>query len=580
MKSKTKLDFKSVGENHQALFNLTIHRGEGMALIAMDWKNGQPPNDFVGFAIEYKEPEGVKFFPLKNRIAFTDKDDNTNKERLSTRFSPIQMFRWVHFPRNANQKGLFVYRITPVFMNEKDELSYGDFQEASIELHSETYPDMLNVTFTRGFVTSQAFVDRYVTDTDGMDTLIPSSSKDGPDFIPTHPKATEALNWMGFEATSEIFKLLDEAIEDTTANVLIIAYDLSERNIVEKLELLGNRLQIIIDDSTEHKKQGSAENQVEERLVLSAGRENVKRQHMGNLQHNKTIVVDGDNIKAVVCGSTNYTWRGFYVQSNNAVIIKSQHAVEIFSKAFKNYWENETIKTFGKTASTKWHDIKLDGIDASVSFSPHSTNPLLDSIGEDVSDNVISNVLYSLAFLAQTKKGAIRPAIEKVTMDSSIFVYGITDRKLGGLDLQVPNGNTYPVYPAELSKNLPEPFKSEPTGLSGGIGTRMHHKFIVIDFNLPTARVYLGSYNFSVPADNENGENLLLIKDQKIATSYMIEALRLFDHYHFRVVMKEAKKSHKRLVLAKPPRNAGEKPWWKDDYTNPRKIKDRVLFSS
>jgi len=43
---------------------------------------------------------------------------------------------------------------------------------------------------------------------------------------------------------------------------------------------------------------------------------------------------------------------------------------------------------------------------------------------------------------------------------------------------------------------VPEPFKSEP---SGG-GTRMHHKFTVIDFDKPTARVYLGSYNFSTPA--------------------------------------------------------------------------------
>lgn len=38
----------------------------------------------------------------------------------------------------------------------------------------------------------------------------------------------------------------------------------------------------------------------------------------------------------------------------------------------------------------------------------------------------------------------------------------------------------------------------------------MHHKFPVVDFDKPTARVYLGSYNLSVPADTKNGENLLL----------------------------------------------------------------------
>ena len=45
---------------------------------------------------------------------------------------------------------------------------------------------------------------------------------------------------------------------------------------------------------------------------------------MGNLQHNKTIVVDGPTVKTVVCGSTNFSWRGFYVQANNAVVLQGQ----------------------------------------------------------------------------------------------------------------------------------------------------------------------------------------------------------------------------------------------------------------
>ena len=152
----------------------------------------------------------------------------------------------------------------------------------------------------------------------------------------------------------------------------------------------------------------------------------------------------------------------------------------------------------------------------------------------------------------------------------------MSDRKVGGLDLKKPDGNISPVFPAALTKNIPEPFSKEPIG---GGGIRMHHKFVVIDFDKPTARVYLGSYNFSSPADIENGENLLLIRDRRIAVSYVVEALRIFDHYHFRVAQQEAKKAKKRLVLAKPPRSPGEKPWWDEDYTNARKIHDRELFA-
>src|SRR3979490_2026701 len=118
-------EFEVTGANTAALFTLKLHRGDGMTLVAMNWKAGKPPNDFVGFAIEHKEPGGDKFFTLKNRLSFPGAAGSVNPNRLSTRLSPIQKFRWVHFPRNAELAGQFVYRVTPVFMNPAGELSYG-----------------------------------------------------------------------------------------------------------------------------------------------------------------------------------------------------------------------------------------------------------------------------------------------------------------------------------------------------------------------------------------------------------------------------------------------------------------------
>src|SRR5438128_1956842 len=71
--------FQVEGTNDAALFTLKLHRGEGMTLIAMNWKsNTQPPEDFVGFAIEYREPGGTQFFPLKNRLGFLDAQGNVD----------------------------------------------------------------------------------------------------------------------------------------------------------------------------------------------------------------------------------------------------------------------------------------------------------------------------------------------------------------------------------------------------------------------------------------------------------------------------------------------------------------------
>jgi hypothetical protein len=565
-------EFQVSGKNTNALFTLKLHRGDGMTLLGMNWKNGRPPKDFVGFAIEYKPPDANRFFALNNRITFPVKGGSVNADAMSTLQSPIQKFRWVHFPRNANLAGEFLYRVTPIFMDEEDKLSQGEAQEAGIELRRETFPGELNVTFTRGFVSSQAFVRNFEKD-GKVNTLIPGKADQGLSFKPTHKKAAEALAWMGFEARETILSTLDEAIKDK-AEVRIVAYDLNLPEVVERLEKIGKRLKIIIDDSKEHGEAKSAETQAFKRLKASAGEDNVKRQHMKSLQHNKTIVVDGPTKKKVIFGSTNFSWRGFYVQSNNALEVEGDKPVTLALAAFDNYFKNES--KFGNTDSAELTNLELQDIDAHVAFSPHTgSNKLLKTIGDDIREHTTSCLFYSLAFLSITP-GVVKEAIKKVTRQKDIFVYGISDKEAGGIDLQKPDGNVAPVFASALDKDVPAPFSKEPTG---GGGNRMHHKFVVIDFDKPTARVYLGSYNFSVPADEKNGENLLLIRDRRVAVSYTIEALRIFDHYHFRVAQHEAKKARKKLQLAKPPRKPGEKAWWEEDFTNARKIRDRELFA-
>lgn len=567
-------EYEVTGENDEALFTLKVRRGEGMVLLAMDWKGERPTDEFVGFAIECKSPDSKELFALENRLSFAAADGSVDGTSKSTMVSPLQKFRWVHFPRDAEVDGKFRYRVTPVFMDEGDKLSYGEAQEVAIVLGGETHPEKLNVTFTRGFVSSQAFVDRFEKN-GKIKTLIPSKADAGLTFEPTHPDADEALNWMGFEARRAILALLDEAIKDKDAQVRVVAYDMNTPEIVTRLEQLGDRLKAIIDDSDAHGEEDSAETKAAERLAASAGADNVIRQHMGDLQHNKSIVVDGPKVKAAVGGSTNMSWRGLYVQSNNAVILRGEGPVKAFSAAFDSYWDNSGAAAFGATDPAKLTALGLDGIDAEVAFSPHiADNALLATIAEDIGANTESSLLYSMAFLSQTE-GPIKDAIKKVTEDPEIFVYGIADRKVGGIDLQTPAGNVAPVFSSRLSENVPEPFKSEP---SGGSGIRMHHKFVVIDFDKPTARVYLGSYNFSDAADTKNGENLLLIRDPGVVAAYTVEALRIFDHYRFRVAEQEASDADDTLALARPPKS-GEKPWWDKYYTDHVKRRDREVFA-
>jgi hypothetical protein len=563
------------GTNPEALFTLKIHRGESMVLLAMNWREDTPPDDFVGFAIEYKEPGGEQFFALKNRLSFAGEDRSA--QALSTRLSPIQKFRWVHFPRNAELAGEFTYRVTPVFMDGEGQLSYHQAQEASIELGLETLDGELNVAFTRGFVSSQAFSDKFLANGHHIAELMPGKAKWGLDFEPSHPETKRALDWMGFEARNAVLAVLDQALADSAAQVSVIAYDLNEPEVLQRLMALKRRVRVIIDNSGEHGHADSAETKAENMLMATAGAGNVLRQNMGGLQHNKTIVVNGPVCQAVVCGSTNFSWRGFYIQANNAVVLRGAQPVQVFLEAFDTYWSpgQDDPDRVRQSNSAGWTALDMPSVQAQVTFSPHSKeNAVLAGIADDIRRNTRSNVFFALAFLYQTQ-GAMRDAITALVDQQDVFVYGMSDQETG-IDLRMANGHMAIVQPAILAEGVPEPFSAE---IAGGNGIRLHHKFIVTDFDQPHARVYMGSFNFSQAADLKNGENLLVIENQRVATAYMVEAVRLFDHYEYRVRHEQAQAQGRQLQLAKPPRSAGERPWWYEHWTDPLKIKDRQLFS-
>ncbi|MET3140027.1 phosphatidylserine/phosphatidylglycerophosphate/cardiolipin synthase-like enzyme [Undibacterium sp. GrIS 1.2] len=568
--------YQSVGTNAKAEFTLKLHRGEGMILLGMNWKSGKPPVNFVGFAIEYQPPSAKAFKPLNNRLSFPTPGGAIGPQVQSSLVAPIQKFRWVHFPSEAQTAGAFNYRVTPLFMDAEENLSQGELQQANIELGKDTYQGELNVSFTRGFVSSQAFIDHYQQDGHTISEILPDNPDNGLDFKPTHPDAVEALSRLGFESRQSILEVLDTALATPTATVKAIAYDLNLPEVLERFERLGNRLTIIVDDSGQHGSATSCESQATARLVKSAGANQVKRQHMSGLQHNKVLIVESGTYKAVVCGSTNFSWRGLYVQANNTLVILQPSAVAVFSAAFDLYWNSASGAAFKKEPATAWTDLQLPSVNAKVTFSPHSTgSAVLQPVADDI-DTATSSVLFALAFLYQTT-GPLPNSIQTLERSQNIFVYGMSDRDDKKIDLANADGHFVLTEPEFLGANVPAPFRSES---DGGSGVRLHNKFVIVDFDKPKlARVYTGSFNFSNPADTSNGENLLIIRDPRVATAYMVEAVSLFDHYEFRKATKKASDNAKPLQLQKPPVDITIKPWWDRYWSEALRQRDRELFS-
>ena len=70
--------------------------------------------------------------------------------------------------------------------------------------------------------------------------------------------------------------------------------------------------------------------------------------------------------ETAVFGSTNFSWRGFYVQSNNAVVVRGQRPIRVRARRSRTIGRRPA-GDFGETASRSGRP-RLDGIDAHVDF--------------------------------------------------------------------------------------------------------------------------------------------------------------------------------------------------------------------
>ncbi len=548
-----------------------IYRGEGAALLAFDLDQAQVTDDFVGFAVEVRYPGSTHWGALKNRLHFQYPPNLEHPRSFPSTEAPFQKFRWIHVPTEVKQ-GEFRYRVTACYMNAAGVLHTGPQVENAISLEPQTIDGFLNVGFTRGFASSQAYAARFNNEA----RILP---------VPGSPEAAsldhdmapfeEHYTWLGFEARRLIIDVLDQVADDSSLTLDALIYESKEPDLLRRLVALADRVRAIIDDHGEQGEETSAET-VSANHLIAAGAE-VKRMHFGRQQHNKVLIVrrNGQPVR-VLTGSTNYSLRGLYIQANNVLVFDDPGVAAKYGELFDAYWTSP--KKFRKNALSQQWWVVRDEADSRVSlcFSPHtdsslSLNPIACAI-----EKAESSVLYSIVFLNQLT-GAVREALDEL-MDRSLFSYGVAQR-VSGLTVNKPDGSRGLLPFAYLAENAPEPFRSEWSGQTTGHSNMVHHKFLVKDFNGDHPTVYTGSSNMADGGEKSNGDNLICIEDRKVAISYAIEALRLFDHFHFRVNAQEPGASQT-LRLARPPA-PGEKPWFTQYYRIGHvKERDRKLFIS
>ncbi|BCJ92295.1 hypothetical protein IZ6_30300 [Terrihabitans soli] len=572
-------------------FACKLWRGERMTLLGFDVDD--PEDDFVGFSIECKSPGSSDFVPLFNRIAFEyDRpavEAVDGSRNFDSREAPFQKFRWLHFPWQP-QDGKYDYRVTKMHMPRDGELKRGTQIELDIPLNQVTYEGLVDIGFTRNFASSQAYAEQFGNNPD----IIPEDSEGGLKFKKLNlqnQSGVSVYEWLGFEAYDHIFGFLEEALKDPGVTLDAMAYDLNEPDIVSYLEKFGERLRVIIDDSPNpskgHGAKGSPESISARRLRKSAGKAAVKRTHFKGLQHHKIFITRRDGkAEKVLCGSTNFTFRGLYIQANNVLVFHAKEVAKLFGTMFDIAFDEDPEEFRSHPFSKTWHAAHFpDHPSVHVCFSPHASTDLsLNPIRAAV-DQATSSVFYSVAFLGQMTQGPTVEAFARL-MERPVFSYGTVDARRS-MELRKPDGSIGLVDFAYLARKAPEPFRSE---WAGGHGRNIHHKFVVTDFSLPSAKVFTGSCNFSPSGEAKNGDHLIMIEDCKVATAYAIEAVRVFDHLQFRNRMRDTfgkkdnkntkNKAPKALTLAKPEAISGRPAWFERFYEeDTQRQRDRLLFS-
>lgn len=213
------------------------------------------------------------------------------------------------------------------------------------------------------------------------------------------------------------------------------------------------------------------------------------------LMHNKFCVI---NESLVWTGSTNPTFNGFNRNDNNVVIMRSEYLVKNYLDEYYELLDGN----FGRGEKIRYSRIDLpEGGYVKNAFCPE------DGCREIVLDE-LSKATQSIYFMTFSFTDV---KIAQLLIDKSelIEVAGVMESKRFGQQYNVYrilNGTGVDVI-GDKNKYT------------------MHHKVFIIDEDT----VITGSYNPTKSGDSRNDENLLVIKDDDVASRFLEEYSRVVN---------------------------------------------------
>ncbi len=580
------------------------YKGDAMTLLAFDLDKSKTEN-FVGFTI--KVTADNRTFYIYNKMKFNKeiklhrKPENANAY-LSTEFSPIQKFRWIHVPSTIHYIdnpyfGEYTYAITPRYIEDGKLLAPDAGLTVKVTIDVSPFKDGdISVGFTRSFISSQAFGYHFGNKLNlrPKDAELSFDIKAQAGTAKRYNKTTgkkedtpftyeEIHQYLGWQARDRVMEFLDEVLDDNTLKLDIFAYDLNEPMVVEKILKLAKqgRVRILLDDYSNHIEPDCAEMLFDSEFrKVGQNEDDIYRGHFGSQAHSKVFIQRKKNAASkaikVLTGSTNFTTNGLYINANHTIVFNNSEVAQSYADCFDASFGDSEMAAFKKSAIASanytFNDKALP--DMTIRFSPHPAK-YVDGFFKQITDKILNaecDVLF--AVMLDESNSDILAALQQQVKSENVFTAGITDVRKG-MQLYKPGRKTgIRISGLSIATKLPKPFND--IIKVPGLGHSIHHKFVVVDFKGENPVVYCGSSNLAYNPEQKNGDNLLEIRDKDVVTAFAIEAIRLVDHFSWlnRMVQEELSEDEMKLY------DDSEETKWYKKYYNPKDLKflERTLL--
>ncbi|MBK7408853.1 MAG: hypothetical protein IPJ40_12825 [Saprospirales bacterium] len=470
--------------------------------------------NLLGFGIrrtDYDLEEGMmirsEWFYGNKR--FSHQMDMDYGPTISTYSAPLQRFSWADY--TVSNRRSYMYEIFPFWGDPKNF-----DREEPLRLYvrpSAPHEGDWGIYTNRGVTSSLAYQERFKS-------IDPAESKD-------------AQTWLSRGMKESLLDIIKGAGKNDGLHIAIYEFeDPDVADALRKAAVKGVDVQIVF-----HAKEGNGgigKTREENLAVINAHalQNNVfAREKPLNISHNKFLVYLKDGKPHTVwTGTCNFTFSGFYLQTNMALQLShapTAEAYETYHQLLKsdpdcggrNNPNKELIEEIIREAEKS-----LRNVNWKVNFSPVSRDHLLEFTNEEIR-KAKSAVFMSTPF------GLDKSILDALAANSEqIIEYGLCNTTARKKVEQLNSRYTRFFTPSRLESYMGRLWDAKAFG-----NNKIHTKSLVRDPWSDNPTVIIGTGNFSDEACRRNDENFLVIEgDQRLAAIITTEFIRMWEHYKSR----------------------------------------------